>query len=75
MSKDIPIRVIPRASSNTVVGTMANDTLKIRITSAPVNGKANTHVIELLSAHWHIPKQRITIVRGHTSKDKIVRIT
>lgn len=67
-------RVLPRSSRNEVVGMMADGTLKIKLTSAPVDNKANESLIELLSGHFQIPKSQIKIVRGRTSKNKMIEI-
>lgn len=53
---------------------MADGTLKIKLTSAPVDNKANESLIELLSGHFQIPKSQIKIVRGRTSKNKMIEI-
>lgn len=37
-------------------------------------GRANTAAIELLSAYFDIPKSRISIIKGRTSRDKIINI-
>ena len=37
-------------------------------------GRANQAVVKLLSEYFHIPKSRITILKGHTSRNKIIEI-
>lgn len=71
----IKIRVLPRSSKNEVVGEMADGTLKIKLTAPPVDGKANDALIDLLSKHFATKKDKIKIVAGATSKNKIVEIT
>lgn len=70
----LKLRVLPRSSRNEVTGLMADGTLKVKLTSAPVDGKANEALIEILSEHFQIAKSKIKIVRGRTSKNKIVEI-
>jgi len=70
----IQIRVIPRSSRNEVVGKMADGTLKIKLTAAPVDGAANKALIELLSTHFAVPKSMIRIARGETGRKKVVEI-
>ncbi|MDO8509993.1 MAG: DUF167 domain-containing protein [bacterium] len=70
----IKIRVLPRSSKNEVIGEMADGTLKIKLTSPPVDGKANEALIELLAEHYNISKNKIKIVSGLTSKNKIIEI-
>lgn len=47
---------------------------KIRLSVPPVDGKANEALIRFLSEKFDVPKSRITIVRWHTSRHKIVEI-
>lgn len=69
----IKIRVQPRARQSAVDGALG-DTLKIRVTAPPTDGKANAEVIALLSDFFGVPRRAITIVTGHTSRDKVVAI-
>lgn len=48
--------------------------LTVYVRERAVDGKANEAVIGLLAKHFHVPKSRVEIVRGHTSRNKIVRI-
>ncbi len=67
-------RVLPRSSRNEIVGLMADGTLKVKLTSAPVDNKANEALIDLLSLYFSVPKDKIKIVRGRTSKNKVIEI-
>lgn len=70
----IKIRVLPRSSKNEIVGEMADGTLKVKLTAAPVDGKANEALIALLAEHFDCPKTKIKIVRGQTSKNKMIEV-
>lgn len=70
----ITIKVIPRSSKNEVMGEMADGTIKVKLTVAPVDGKANEALIELLSKHFKCKKSAIQIVSGHTTTRKIITI-
>ena len=50
------------------------DAILIRLAAAPVDGAANEALIELLSSVFDRPKRAISIVAGHTSRDKRVAI-
>lgn len=69
----LQIKVIPKSSQNTIVG-FENGVLKIKCTAVPEKGKANAAVIELLSQHYKVPKNSITIVKGHNQSRKVVKI-
>lgn len=70
---EFDIRVTPRSSKNKVE-LVEGGTLKIWVTAAPTDGQANDAVIEVLAKQLRIAKSHIDIVRGHTSRDKRVRI-
>ena len=67
------IRVVPRASRNSVEQISEHE-YHIRLTTSPVKGQANEHLIEVLSKHFHIAKSLITIVGGKSARTKIVDI-
>ncbi|HKQ77487.1 MAG TPA: DUF167 domain-containing protein [Blastocatellia bacterium] len=68
------VRVQPRASKSGVVGEL-DGALKIRLAAPPVDGAANEELIRLLAKLFNAPRQRIEILSGQTSKNKIVRVS
>ncbi len=70
----IPIKVLPRSSKNEVIGEMSDKTLKVKLTAPPIDGAANQALINLLSDEYNVPKSKIKIVRGLTSKNKLIEI-
>ena len=68
----ITVRVIPRSSKNGLEWDQG--ALKARITASPVEGAANEALIALLAERLGLPKRSISIVRGATSRQKIVEI-
>ena len=68
----ISVKVIPNAPKNEIIKSA--DTLKLRITSQPIEGKANKAVIEFLSKQLKVPKSYFEIVKGQASKDKKILI-
>jgi len=73
-SINLSIRIQPRASKNEIT-RMENGRLKIRLTAPPVDGAANEALIRLLAETLSVTKSHVEIVSGHTSRDKIVRIS
>jgi uncharacterized protein len=67
------IHLQPRASKNRVVGIHA-DKLKIAITAAPIDNRANEFLIDFLADFFAVKKSAIAIVKGQTSRDKVVCI-
>ena len=53
---------------------MPQGTLKVWLTANAHNGEANKALIEYLSESFDVAKSRIRIIKGLTSKNKIVEI-
>ncbi len=69
----LKIWVQPKASRNQVDG-FEDGTLRLRVTAPPTDGKANAGVIALLAKTLGVSKSRLEIVRGYSSRDKVVSI-
>ena len=67
------VRVVPRASKNETVG-VHGDTLKVRLTAPPVEGRANEALIALLAKRLGVRKSQVEIVAGATSRRKMIRV-
>jgi uncharacterized protein (TIGR00251 family) len=70
----LSVRVHPGARKNGVTGVHA-DALKIALTAPPVDGKANEALIAFLADSLHLPRARVALLAGATSRAKTVRIT
>ncbi len=74
----IRIKLTPKAASNRIgpVEKSADGgaVLKVAVTVAPENGKANAQLIKLLSKAWKIPKTRLTLVAGAKDRRKTLQI-
>ena len=69
------ILVMPKSKKNVVEEVPAlENTLRVRTTAPAADNKANYAVIELLAEHFGVPKSAVHIVRGHTTRKKIVEI-
>jgi uncharacterized protein (TIGR00251 family) len=69
----IAVLVQPRASKNALCG-LQGDELKVRLTSPPVDGAANKMCCTFFARLLGCAKSNVTIVRGHTSRHKQLRI-
>jgi hypothetical protein len=68
------VSVQPRSSINAI--TEINDhCVKIKLTSAPVDGKANQSLTKLLSKAFGVSASQISIEKGEISKTKRIRIS
>lgn len=63
------VRAQPRSSRSGIDGLLG-DAVKVRIHSAPVDGKANKEIIEVLADAFGISKSSVVFKGGETSKTK-----
>ena len=63
----------PRSSKNEVTGVY-KDALKIRLTSPPVDGKANKACLQFFAKWLGISPSEIRIVQGLSSKSKTIEV-
>jgi uncharacterized protein (TIGR00251 family) len=67
------LHIQPGAKRTETAG-LYGDALKIRLAAPPVDGKANDALIAFLAKTLGVPKSRIELVSGQTSRAKRVRI-
>ncbi|MBN2513371.1 MAG: DUF167 domain-containing protein [Sedimentisphaerales bacterium] len=67
------VKVVPGSSRTQIAGPMGQ-MLKIKVAAAPEKGKANDCLVDFLAERLGIRKNAITIVSGHTSPVKQIRI-
>lgn len=69
---EIAVRVTPKASRNAVV--QDDSGLRVYVTTVPEGGKATAEVQKLLAKALGVPKSRLELIRGATSRDKVFRV-
>jgi len=69
----VEIRLQPRGGRDAVVGERDGAVL-IRISAPPVDGKANAALIAFVAKRLGVPKGSVTIVRGETARNKVIRV-
>lgn len=69
----LSVKVIPKSGRSEL--KFEGKTLKAWLKSAPENGKANDELVRILADKFDIPKSTIAIVRGFSSKNKVVDIS
>lgn len=70
----VSVKVQLRASKERVVKS-PDGSLKVYLREAPVDGKANQALIEVLSDYYGVKKKDIRITKGVTSRQKLVEIS
>lgn len=69
----ITIRVKAGARRNSVT-PLGSNTFMVSVTAPPHEGQANEKVVEVLSEYFGRPKRSISILKGATSRIKLVEI-
>ncbi|MEY2429009.1 MAG: uncharacterized protein QOJ40_1894 [Verrucomicrobiota bacterium] len=69
----LSVKLQPRASINEI-GEPLGAELRIKVTAPPVDAAANEALIRLLAEHLDLPRNRIELIRGHTSRHKVLKL-
>ena len=69
----LKLRVVPGASRDRVVGVLG-DALKICVSAAPEQGKANKRIVAMLAAWLGVAGRDVQVVSGETARDKRVLV-
>jgi uncharacterized protein (TIGR00251 family) len=67
------VKVHPRARRSAVTGRLG-DAWKLDLTAPPIEGKANEECVRVLAEVAGVPRARVRIVTGLTSRTKVVEI-
>ena len=70
----LEIKVEPRSSRKCIAGIMDNHIIKVKLTAPPVEGSANEQLIEVIAEELGVKKAQVIVVRGHSSKRKLVEV-
>ena len=69
----LSVKLQPRASANEI-GEALGSELRIKVTAPPVDAAANEALLRVLAQQLHCPRNRVDIVRGHTSRHKVIKL-
>ncbi len=69
----LAVKAIPNAPRTQVVGWIG-DAVKIKVHAPPVEGRANEALCEFLADQLSLPRRAVQVLRGDTSRQKLVRI-
>jgi uncharacterized protein (TIGR00251 family) len=67
----LAVKVTPNAGRNEIVGFKAG-VLQIKIGAPPDKGKANKELVDFLSEKLDVKKSAILIIKGQTSRNKVI---
>lgn len=69
----LTLHIQPGARRTEAAG-LYGDALKIKLATAPVDGKANAALVEFLAESFGVPRQHIELKQGEKSRRKVVVI-
>jgi uncharacterized protein (TIGR00251 family) len=69
----LTVKVHPRAKRSALAGRIG-DAWKLSLAAPPVDGKANDECVRYLAEFAGVPRSRVRIVMGLTSRVKVVEI-
>jgi uncharacterized protein (TIGR00251 family) len=69
----LSVKLQPRASKNEISEPLG-DELRIKVTAPPVDAAANEALLRLLADVLDCPRGRVELVRGHTSRHKVIKL-
>ena len=70
----VEVRVVPRARRRGVERG-SDGTLTVRVSQPPEDGRANAAVQAALAEYFRVPHSAVRIVRGATSRRKLIDVT
>jgi uncharacterized protein (TIGR00251 family) len=68
------VKVIARSAKTEFAGELSDGIQKIKVAAPPEKGKANEELCRFLAASYRVPLSAVSIVSGHTTPLKLVRI-
>lgn len=69
----LSVKAVPGAKRDQVAGLLG-ERLKVRVSQPPEGGKANRAICELLAEELGVKGSAVSVVRGASSAEKVVRI-
>jgi uncharacterized protein (TIGR00251 family) len=72
MHADIRVRVQPRAKREGI--GRRGELIVVRVAAPPVDNRANDAVCKAIAAAAGVPRSRVTVVKGHTAREKTIRV-
>ena len=70
----LEVKVTPRARRNKIAGLFQGRMISVKVTAPPVDGRANDQLIDFLAEQLGISPDDIEIIRGHTTRHKVLEI-
>ena len=73
MSFRISVQVKTQARKENII-KISQQEYQISVHAAPISGKANQALVDLLAKHFSVPKSSVKLLRGQSSRKKLFEI-
>lgn len=74
----VTVRVTPKAAADRVRGVVLDEAgaaaLRVAVTAAPEDGRANKAVTALLAKSWRVPRSAVEVVQGAADRRKLLLV-
>lgn len=70
----LSVRVSPRAGRTEITGVADDGAITVRLAAAPVDGRANSALVEVIADALGVPRSRVSVVSGQTARRKTVLV-
>ena len=72
----LAVRLTPKAAADRILGVIADGrggrVLKVAVTAAPIDGKANAALLRLLARHLGLKPSDLTVIAGASGRSKAI---
>jgi uncharacterized protein (TIGR00251 family) len=72
------VRVTPNARRSEILGwgmdEKGRSVLLVKLSAAPVDGKANQELIHFIAGQLNCPKSQVVLLRGEASRQKVLEV-
>ena len=69
----LQVKVFPKSSREQIIEK--DGIIKAYVKAAPEKGKANKALIELIAKEYKVSKSRVKVIKGETSRSKVIEVT
>ena len=71
---DLTVRLTPRGGRDALTGVREDGVILARVSAPPADGQANAALCRLLAKALGVAPSRVSIVRGRSTREKVVRV-
>ena len=74
MKMQFELTLFTNSKHGPLVEVSVDSSMKIYLKEQSLEGKSNATIIELIAKHYEVPKSRVKIIKGLSTKHKLIRI-